>query len=65
MLLGDAAFGLRRDAEARDAYLAALQLVAGNGQLDEAPQALFERLSEVELRLAPPEDAPEAANESP
>ncbi len=62
MLLGDAAAGLHRDEEARDAYLAALQLVAGKGELDEAPQALFERLSEVEERRKP---SREAASENP
>jgi hypothetical protein len=64
MLLGDAAVGLRRDEEARSAYLAALQLVAGKAELNEVPQALFDRLSEVEQRLVPPEQDPEAAPEA-
>ena len=64
VLLGDAAAGLHQDEQARDAYLAALHLVAGNGELDEAPQALIERLSELEERHAPPEQDPEAASEA-
>jgi hypothetical protein len=54
-LLGDAASALRRDGEARDAYRAALRLVAGQGGFDEAPQLLLEQLRQVEARLAPSE----------
>jgi len=66
LLLGDAAVALRQDEQARDAYLALLDLLAtSRGPGDEPPQGLVERLSALEQRLAPPEAAPDAANGSP
>jgi hypothetical protein len=43
-----------------DAYLEALALAGATGELDEPPQTLIERLSEVQQRLVTTEDPKES-----
>jgi len=59
-LLGDAASAAGHDEQARDAYLEALALAGATGDLDEPPQTLIERLSEVQQRLVTTEDPKES-----